>query len=161
MATFNGYVKLDPAAVQRLLKGDNGPVVRDLFIAGEIVRQEAKTLVGVSQPDPVPRTRQRGAGGRFVAGSGKRKPGTLRDSIVKRLVNKGGTVAMQVGSDDPVALWHHEGTQPHTIVPVKAPRLVFYSAKAGKIVVAKIVHHPGTRPNRFLTNALRALRGRY
>ncbi len=39
--------------------------------------------------------------------------------------------------------------------------LVFWSDRAGKVVYAKHVDHPGTRPNRFLVKALAVLRGRY
>jgi hypothetical protein len=148
MAEFQGHVVLHPQAVNELLRGETGPVVRYLFVAGEIVRQEAKRLVGYSQPDPVPRRKPR---------SGPH----LRDTIVKRLVSTSSGPTMQVGSESKVALWHHEGTQAHTIVPRRAARLVFYSPRAGRVIFAKIVHHPGTKPNRFLTNALRALRGRY
>lgn len=155
MAQFQGYVVLDPVKVNELLRGANGPVVRELYVAGELVRQEAKRLVGVSTRT---NTQRRGAGGKFVA---QRKPGTLRDSIVKRLVQGSQGPVMQVGSDDPVALWHHEGTQPHVIRPKQARMLVFYWPKVGKVVYLPIVHHPGTRPNRFLINALRVLRSRY
>lgn len=114
---------------------------------GEIVRQAARGLVGVSSPDPVPRAKPR-------------RPGQLRDSIVKRLTSADGLPAVIVGSNLPYALYHHEGTQPHPITPMKAPFLVFWSGKAGKVVYAKAVAHPGTNPNRFLVNALAAIRGR-
>lgn len=140
---------MDPVKLAEVLRGSDGPVVRRLIEDGELVKAEAKRLVGVSKPDPVPR---RGP---------KRRPGTLRDSIVKRVVMSGGKPAVQVGSEDPIALYHHEGTRPHVIVPRTAPRLVFYSARAGRVIYAKRVNHPGTRPNRFLTNALRVLRSRY
>lgn len=157
MVKFQGYVVLDPVAVNNLLRGSTGPVVRELFVAGEIVRQEAKRLVGVSNRNEAG-GRVRGKGGKFVK---QRKPGTLRDSIVKRLVDKGGMPTMQVGSDDPIALWHHEGTQPHIIRAKNAPMLVFYWARVGRTVAFKQVHHPGTKPNRFLINALKVLRSRY
>lgn len=159
MTTFaGGSVVLDPVRVHELLKGQDGPVVRDLFVAGELLRQEAKRRCGVSSRNDIPGGRRRTSGGRFVS---QRKPGTLRDSIVKRLIDKGGRPTMQVGSDDPVALWHHEGTQPHAIRAKNAPKLVFYWAKVGSVVAFTAVQHPGTKPNRFLTDSLSVLRGRY
>jgi len=43
---------------------------------------------------------------------------------------------------------HHQGSRPHTITG----DLRFRSG--GRITHARIVHHPGTRPNPFLKNAL-------
>lgn len=119
--------------------------MRHLIEEAERVKIRAKELVGVSEPDPVPRTNPR-------------RPGTLRDSIVKRIGTHRGRFAVLVGSDRPETLWHHEGTQPHVIVATKAPRLVFYWGRVGRVVAFQRVNHPGTRPNRFLTRALDALR---
>lgn len=146
MAQFQGQLVLNPTRVAELLRGPSGPVVRRLIEDGEVVKQGARDRVGVHEPDPWGRPKDR-------------RPGQLRDSIVKRLVERGTEVVMQVGSEDPIALWHHEGTQPHVITPRKAPRLVFW--QAGGVRYALIVHHPGTRPNRFLTDALADLRRRY
>lgn len=161
-----GKLVLDPIAVNNLLHGADGPVVRELFVVGELVRQEAKRLVGVSTPPPsgVFPSRKRDSSGKFLkksTSSSTRKPGALRDSIVKRLVDSPSGPVMQIGSDDPVALWHHEGTQPHIIRAKNAPKLVFYWARVGKVVAFVQVHHPGTKPNRFLVNALAVLRRRY
>jgi hypothetical protein len=90
----------------------------------------------------------------YNAGRG-RSPGTLRDSIVVRV--REGPV-FEVGSADPVALWVHEGTEPHQIVG--NPLLVFHWAKLGKVVAFRQVNHPGTKPNRFLVEALTVLNGR-
>lgn len=51
------------------------------------------------------------------------------------------------------ARMHHEGTSPHIIVPRHGRYLRFRAG--GKIVYAKVVKHPGTRPNRFFTDHLR------
>lgn len=146
--TFGGFVVLNPARLAEVLRGPNGPVARRMIEDAEDVKREAQRLVGVSEPDPVPRRQPH-------------RPGTLRDSIVKRAVERDGEFAMQVGSEVPYALFHHEGTVPHVIRAVKAPRLVFFWPKAGRVVAFPSVNHPGTRPNRFLVNALAVLRGRY
>lgn len=143
--TFGGRVVMDPAAVARLMAEPDGPVMRDTIRNGQRVKAEARRLVGVYKPPP--------AGPRRT-----RKPGTLRDSIVMRIVRDGAGAAVLVGSEDPIALLHHEGTKPHVIVPRRAPRLVFWSARAGRVVVARRVNHPGTRPNRYLVDALRVIR---
>lgn len=54
-------------------------------------------------------------------------------------------------SDAPYALWVHDGTRPHLILPraKKALRWV----KNGKFVFAKKVWHPGTKPDPFLYEA--------
>lgn len=139
------YVRIDPAAVAQLLRDPNGPMARKLLEDGEIVKMGARRRVGVYQPRPGP-TRAR-------------RPGTLRDSIIKRLAIEG-TLVVYVGSYDPIALMHHEGTVPHDIVPRRATWLVFYSLRVGRVVYAKRVHHPGTRPNRYLTDSLADLGGR-
>lgn len=132
-----------PEALSALLRGPNGPVYRMLIIRAEQVKVEAQRLVGVFHGDTTYR---------------KRRPGTLRDSIVKRPVLLDGDPAFFVTALDPIAMWHHEGTEPHVIRPVSKPKLVFYWPKVGKVVAFTEVHHPGTKPNRFLVDALRVLR---
>lgn len=135
-------LKFYPQALAALLRGPNGPVYRMLIVRAEKVKVEAQRLVGVYSGD----TRFR-----------RRKPGTLRDSIVKRPVLLDGEPAFYVTALDPIALIHHEGTEPHVIRAVRAPKLVFYWPKAGKVVAFTQVQHPGTKPNRFLVDALRVL----
>lgn len=155
--TFGASVTIDPVKLAEWTRGPNGPTIRDLIERGERVKKEAQRLVGVYKPpDEYSRTHR------------NRKPGTLRDSIVKRIVDIGGIPAVIVGSEDPIALLHHEGTQAHVIRPRSvptsgkgsrrkaAPLLVFYWPKVGQVVGFPSVNHPGTRPNRYLTGALPA-----
>lgn len=58
-----------------------------------------------------------------------------------------------VTADNKIARLHHDGTRAHVIVPRRQTTLRFPSR--GRIVYTKIVHHPGTKPNRFLTDPLR------
>jgi hypothetical protein len=136
--TFHG-VSIDGAKLARVMSSPNGPAMRQAIIAAERVEERAKELVGYDDsPD-------RDAG----------RP-HLRDTIVKRLTDSGGAgVTVQVGSESPIAVFHHEGTEPHMIHG--DPLLVFFWPKAGRVVAFPRVNHPGTRPNRFLTNALDAL----
>lgn len=145
--TFGAYVVMDPQKLAELLRGKDGPAARMLITDGEAVKQEAVRTCPVHRP---------------VAGERReRKPGTLKDSIVKRLVEEHGELVMLVGSDRPEALFVHEGTTAHTITARNKPALVFFSAKAGRIIrVPKpnVVDHPGTKRHPWLADSLRVLR---
>lgn len=148
--SFGEYVVIDPRKLAEFLRSPQGPLYRRLIEDGDVVKEEARRIVGVYQPPDA-----------YSATHRQRRPGTLRDSIVKRVVEERGLPAVLVGSEDPIALIHHEGTQPHTIQPRTAPALVFYWPRVGHVVRLREVHHPGTQPNRYLVRALAALRGRY
>ena len=151
MADIDVNVRVFPQQLARLLNSPNGPVMRSLFRDGERVKQEAKREVGVWAPPP-------GAPG-WVSANRARRPGTLRDSIVKRFVNTSRGLAVQVIAEDEIALWHHEGTRAHTIRARSKPLLVFFTG--GRTVRTVQVSHPGTAPNRFLTKAVaKVFRGR-
>lgn len=125
-------VVLDPNKVHTLLTGESGPVVRDLLKRGERVKIRARSYA-------------------------PRVTGNLADHIVKRLVHLNGGPAVIVGPQGvSYAKWVHEGTQPHVIYARRAPRLVFFWPKVGRVVAFPKVNHPGTKPNRFLLRALRA-----
>lgn len=140
--TFRGVV-IDSSALAQSIRDMPG-LLRYQLIIGDRVKEEAQRRVGVYKPPPEGPQR-------------KRRPGTLRDSIVKRITERDGLPVVQIGSEDEIALWHHEGTQPHVIAPRNGTRLVFWSEEANRLVFARWVHHPGTRPNRFLTDALAAI----
>lgn len=141
-ATFRNRIRVDPAEVARLMRDGQGGIFRFMSVIGDRIKTNAKARVGVYRKDPrdpIPR---------------RRRPGTLRDSIVKRVTIVGGDIVVLVGSDDEIALIHHEGTPPHTITARRRPMLAFYSAKAGRVVRVRSVRHPGTRPNRYLADAM-------
>lgn len=144
MAEFLAKVVMNPVAVAGFLRDKNGPVLRELIVLGNRVKLGAQKQVGVHKPTPGERR--------------LRRPGTLRDSIVTRIVEQGDSPAVKVGSEDPIALLHHEGTPPHIIRARRAPMLVFYWPKVGQVVAFKKVNHPGTFPNHYLTDPLEALR---
>lgn len=126
-------VHVDPRKLAELMR-DEGSVGRPLLEAGQEVLDGATTQVGVSDDS---------------ARGGKH----LRDSLVKRLIVEGDRLVCLVGSDEPHAWLHHEGTDPHVIVPVTASVLVFNVG--GRTVYAMRVEHPGTAPNRYLTDSAR------
>lgn len=82
--------------------------------------------------------------------------GRLRSSIHTNFSNSNAgsraSIIVRVGSNNPIALLHHEGTKAHEIVPRRAKVLRF--PQNGMIRYAMRVWHPGTRPNRYLTDNL-------
>ena len=147
---FGSRIQMDPAELAKFCRDPSGPVFRHLVNQGELVKLEAQRRVGVYKPDPADP---------FAARRLARRPaGTLRDSIVKRVARgPDGMPVVLVGSDDKIALIHHEGTSAHPIIARRKPRLVFWSSKLQRVVRVKVVRHPGTAPNRFLTDALQVL----
>lgn len=119
---------VDRAAMDYLLKDERGEVGRHLTKLGARLSRLAKSQVGVDT-------------------------GTLRRSINYRLAHRYGSLMVVVGSDNRIAFMHHQGTRPHIIMPRRAQTLRFYHR--GRIVYSKLVHHPGTKPNRYLTDNLR------
>jgi hypothetical protein len=81
------------------------------------------------------------------------KTGRLKNSIHMRHM-RGGAAGqyVMVGSNLHYALLHHEGTKPHLIVPNRSTVLRFSSG--GRVIYTHAVRHPGTRPNRYLTDNL-------
>lgn len=81
--------------------------------------------------------------------------GDLKKSISYEVLLVRGSLATKITAHDKKAVMHHEGTRPHVITPRRKQTLRFHHR--GRIVYAKIVYHPGTRPNRFLTDQLSKL----
>lgn len=80
------------------------------------------------------------------------KSGELRASISHRMGPVGGEVSGKVKASDWKALMHHEGTKPHKI-PAKTKVLTVPSGQT--VLFRQHVNHPGTKPNRFLTDNLK------
>lgn len=79
-----------------------------------------------------------------------RKTGALAGSLQLILM---GPMTAVIGPTLPYGVFVQYGTRPHVIRAVRATHLAFMG-RNGKMVYAKEVHHPGTRPNPFMTNAL-------
>lgn len=99
---------------------------------------------------------------RIVAEAKRRVPvrsGFLRNSIHEEPATGSGSrmVLGGVTADAPYAHFVHDGTRPHLIVPRRANVLRF--EVGGRTVFAKRVHHPGTRPRPFITEAIEAVTG--
>lgn len=78
-----------------------------------------------------------------------RKTGALKASMFSNLKTSARGLSVEVGSNVPHALMHHNGTRPHVIRPRTASTLRF--TQNGRIRYAKRVFHPGTKPNFYLT----------
>jgi len=76
----------------------------------------------------------------ILQGSIQMRPATIRGGIVTGLWG-----SFQVN----YALYVHEGTRPHIIRP-RTKKALFWKGAAHPV---KLVHHPGTKPNRFLSEA--------
>jgi hypothetical protein len=103
--------------------------------------------------------------GRYMSGVGTelankaraqvgKKTGALARSIGMSVSGATYGVKLSVYARDKKAFKHHEGTRPHVIYP-KNPGGVLIFGKGGRVIKTKRVMHPGTKPNRFLSDQLR------
>lgn len=118
--------------IDNFLDKPNGEVGRYLARKGRLIEFGAKRQVGVST-------------------------GALRASIHMRHFTDPRGQYVRIGSPLKYARAHHEGTKPHLIKPNTAQMLRFVSK--GQIVFAHMVRHPGTPPNRYLTDNMRRIIG--
>lgn len=98
--------------------------------------------------------------GRLVTAAARRqvgvRTGALRNSIHMRHFRDPRGQYIKVGSSLSYARMHHDGTKPHLILPTRGGNLRFFSK--GFMVFAQMVRHPGTKPNRYLTDNLKLLK---
>lgn len=86
-----------------------------------------------------------------------RAPGSMgqgNNITVQIRPGPGGDFQGVINSRHPATLYVIGGTRPHVIRPVRARALKF--TVGAQTVYAKVVMHPGTQPNNFLREALRA-----
>lgn len=122
-------VMWDGAAIAELLRGPQGPVALHLQERGTVIQIAARVQVG-------------------------KQTHRLENSIVKRMVDQGEDIGIMVGCDTvPYALLHHEGTEPHVILPKKPGGVLVFTVNGTKVFTTK-VNHPGTKPNPYLSDHL-------
>jgi hypothetical protein len=83
-------------------------------------------------------------------------PGHMKQAI--RPIIKG-SKANPVGIvmvDHPAASYVLNGTRPHPIYPRRPGGVLRFTLGGGRVVFARHVEHPGTRPNNFLWRAMLA-----
>ena len=85
----------------------------------------------------------------------RRAPGGMKARI-RAQIRRTGTGDFQgvIKVDHPAALYVLNGTRPHRIVPRTKKALRF--TVGGQVVYATLVNHPGSKPNNFLKEELRA-----
>jgi hypothetical protein len=133
MLSTNGKVTFDEKAMFDLLDNPKGTVGHHLQKIGLEILYGARAMVGV-------------------------RTGRLKRSLNYRQGLRGRVQYVAVGSNVKYALMHHEGTRHHTIRAHQG-RLLRFNV-GGRVVYARKVNHPGTRPNRYLTIPMRkAVRG--
>lgn len=118
--------RLDQSRVTRLLRLPGGLVDRSLRRRVERVQRAAERL----------------APGTMGAG--------IRTSIRYEADGPHGTIT----STHPATIYVVNGTRPHIIRP-RRPGGVLRFTIGGRVVYARLVHHPGTKPNDFMVRALR------
>jgi hypothetical protein len=96
----------------------------------------------------------------FVTAQAKARVGSRTGMLRKSINWRYGIGALgpqvTIGSDLPYARLHHEGSRPHIITPNNRKTLKFSSRRG--LVFPQRVLHPGTKPNRYLTDSLRWFR---
>lgn len=79
--------------------------------------------------------------------------GQLKNSIYVKHYRGAVNPYVMVGSKVRHAYMHHEGTNPHVIKAKNARALRF--VYNGAVVYVQKVNHPGTKPNRYLSDQLK------
>ncbi len=78
--------------------------------------------------------------------------GELARSIHYNIQRWGALPEVWIGTYNQIGYLHHEGTRPHAIAARNGAFLRFSSR--GRVVYDRTVMHPGTKPNRYLTDNL-------
>jgi hypothetical protein len=122
--TFKPY----KSQMDYLLKQPQGVVGRHLFKKATMIREMARMQVGFKT----------GALYASISVSGHERTMTGQ--------------SIRIGSTLPYAHMHHEGTRPHMIAGQNGGMLRY--TRGGRVVYSRAVMHPGTRPNRYLSDNL-------
>ncbi len=127
--SFNVSVsfRLDQSRVARLLRLPGGLVDRNLRKRVERAQRAAERLA----------------------------PGSMGQDIRSSIRYTADGPVGTITSTHPATIYVVNGTRPHIIRP-RRPGGVLRFTVGGRVVYARYVSHPGTRPNDFLTDALRA-----
>lgn len=120
-------VKIDEVALDNFLNDPAGDVGRWVKTRGNRIQTAAKRQVG-------------------------KKTRVLEESIY--LVHTRGPYYQEItiGSDDKIALLHHEGSRPHAI-EARGNGMLRFSSHGRQIYTHRVMH-PGTKPNHYLSDNL-------
>lgn len=126
-------VRLDQAALDRLLRSRNGPVGRELGRVGGFVTREAQQI-----------SRERL----------NRRSGLYERSFSTTTLRAGRDLRTRVTNTAPYATILERGSRSHVILPRKPGGVLVFKVGA-QTVFARKVNHPGTSAYRVLESALR------
>lgn len=118
-------VRIDPGRISRLLRLRGGLAERGL-------RKRTEKVARIAQ---------------------RKAPGTVGAYIDWKIQSGPRGLQGVIVCDHPAVHYVLNGTRPHVIRPRRAKALRFDIG--GRTVFAKVVHHPGTRPRDFMSEALR------
>lgn len=133
---MSGAFHPDPVALDRVLRGPDGPVARDIQRRTRNVQLKAKDLAP------------------------KRTHELERNILTRVGVDARGVLGRVIAGEqlpDARAAWQEFGTRAHQIVP-KNPGGTLSFLVQGKRVWAKKVQHPGNAAVRYMTRALEEAR---
>jgi hypothetical protein len=126
--TVSTSFALDRTRIERLLRLPGGMVYRNM--ERRVRRAEAEAI--------------------------RRAPGSMGTTIRSQIRRgPGGEFRGVINVRHPAAIYVTGGTRPHRIAP-RRPGGVLRFTVNGQVVYARYVNHPGTKPNDFLRQALRA-----
>jgi hypothetical protein len=127
--SVNTSFRLEPGRIERMLRLPDGMVYRNMERRVRRVEAEARRLApgSMGRGNNLRVALQRGPGGEFR-----------------------GVVSVH----HPAVLYVLFGARPHLIRPIRAQALRF--TVGGRVVYAKLVHHPGYQGRNFLAMALRS-----
>lgn len=128
---FQG-LKIYKAELDNFLNSPSGPVGKYLAGRGRLIVAAAKAQVGVDT-------------------------GKLRQSIGMTHYRGIGGQYLRIGSNNSIALIHHEGSRPHMIEARDRQKMLRFSS-GGRVIYTRRVMHPGNRPNRYLSDNLKLIR---
>lgn len=114
-------IRMNQAAIDRMLGGPTGPVMQDLLKRGRRVQRNARAMA----------------------------PGRMGRQINAVIVDG----HVRVESRHPATMFVIKGTRKHVIRP-RYKKVLKFQVR-GKTVFARVVNHPGTKKNDFMTKALR------
>lgn len=121
-------IQINRTELDHLLNNPRGSLGREMHRQGALITQMARAQVG-------------------------KKTGNLMRSITYSVTRSTAGQTLTVTATARNALMHHEGTRPHYIMP-NASRVLRFKT-GGRVVYAQRVLHPGTKPNRYLTDPMR------
>lgn len=134
MATSSRSVRLNDRQMDRLLRDPDGDVGRFMSRLGGFVTRAGQELADQRL---------------------QRRSGAFRGGFTTHTEREAGGLRTRITNSAEHASYLNNGTRPHVIRPRKPGGVLVFTNKAGQIVFAREVHHPGTRPYRILDDALR------